>query len=200
MSDQPKYQLSDEDRAEADRLNAAEGVVWREKAKFISERLSAKITMIDEFGQTVDVPMTARYQSCAYALRLGISTARMYVRLETAFGAVLDECRTPDGDEIASPFQLRQIYSEARKRNLSPDEALIRRIRESDKYGGQVAPPDVIAAQTRNGRASDPPELAALKRGARCIASLARKTESKPDRLIYESWVRHLEKRIKESE
>lgn len=191
MSDAPKYQLSDEDRELANRLNAAEGVVWREKAKYIGDHLTRASDAL---------PLTAIYQSCAYALRLGISTARMYVRLETAFGAVLDECRTPDGDEIASPFQLRQIYAEAKKRNLSPDEALIRRIRESDNYGGQVAPPDVIAAQTRNGRASDPPELAALKRGARCIASLARKTESKPDRLIYESWVRHLEKRIKESE
>lgn len=196
MSDQPKYQLSDEDRAEADRLNAAEGVVWREKAKFISERLSAKITMIDEFGQTVDVPMTARYQSCAYALRLGISTARMYVRLETAFGAVLDECRTPDGDEIASPFQLRQIYSEARKRNLSPDEALIRRIRESDKYGGQVAPPDVIAAQNRDGASKETDPLKrALNSARRSLATAARKAD-KADAMLYESWVKAIDRRL----
>ena len=189
MSDAPKYQLSDEDRELANRLNAAEGVVWREKAKYIGDHLTRASDAL---------PLTAIYQSCAYALRLGISTARMYVRLETAFGAVLDEFRTPDGDEIASPFQLRQIYAEAKKRNLSPDEALIRRIRESDNYGGQVAPPDVIAAQTRGQREAVPPELRALKSAARSLSTYLRHCERKPDRLNVEAWVKWIEKRIGE--
>lgn len=187
MSDAPKYQLSDEDRELANRLNAAEGVVWREKAKYIGDHLTRASDAL---------PLTAIYQSCAYALRLGISTARMYVRLETAFGAVLDECRTPDGDEIASPFQLRQIYAEAKKRNLSPDEALIRRIRESDNYGGQVAPPDVIAAQNRDGNEKETDPLKrALNAARRSLATAARKAD-KADAMLYESWVKAIDRRL----
>lgn len=184
-----EYRLPDEALAEAAELNALEGNVWRRKAKYI----------LDKKARANGTPTMLVLTACAYALRIGRSTASMYVGMEQAFGAVLDEV-TPPGEELVSIGQLRRIYAAARKNKVSPDEELIRRINESDEWGGQVAPPDVIAAQTRNGRASDPPELAALKRGARCIASLARKTESKPDRLIYESWVRHLEKRIKESE
>jgi len=187
MSDAPKYQLSDEDRELANRLNAAEGVVWREKAKYIGDHLTRASDAL---------PLTAIYQSCAYALRLGISTARMYVRLETAFGAVLDECRTPDGDEIASPFQLRQIYAEAKKRNLSPDEALIRRIRESDNYGGQVAPPDVIAAQNRDGNEKETDPLKrALNAARRSLATAARRMD-KADALVMDGWVRWIDRRL----
>lgn len=179
------YQLSDQDRAEADRLNAAEGVVWREKAKFIAERLARTDT---------DAPLMARYQSCAYALRLGLSTARMYVRLETAFGAVLDECRTPDGDEIVGPHQLRHIYTEAKRLGIAPDEALLRRINESDKYGGQIAPPDVIAAQARVSRGTSDPLKQKLTRAARSLSTLARALEKPGDKQAVEAWIRLLEK------
>lgn len=178
------YQLSDSDRAEADRLNAAEGVVWREKAKYIAERLARADT---------DAPLTARYQSCAYALRLGLSTARLYVRLETAFGAVLDECRTPDGDEIAGPHQLRQIYTEAARLKIAPDEALIRRIRESDQWGGQVAPPDVIAAQSKPQRAVVDPLTRALNSARRSLSSAARRMTNRGDVILVESWVKRIE-------
>lgn len=182
------YRLSDDDLAEAASLNAIEGNAWRGKAKYIQNKKASAN------GTSKMIVLTA----CAYALKIGRSTASMYEGMEQAFGAVLDEV-TPDGEELVSIGQLRKIYAAARKAKCAPDEELIRRINESDEWGGQVAPPDVIAAQTRAGRETDPPELAALKRGVRCIASLARRTESKPDRLIYESWVKHLEKRIGET-
>lgn len=186
MSD--NYQLPDWAKQYADSLNALESKAWRGKADMILQVLES----------ANGTPKMLVYQTCAYALRLGVSTARLYVRLEETFGAVLDECKTPDGDDVAGPDQLRRIYAEARAAKLTPDEVLIRRISESDKYGGQVAPPDVIAAQTRAGRETDPPELAAQKRALRSLSTLARKTESKADAKIIESWVAWLEKRIGE--
>lgn len=189
MSD--NYKLPDSFNQRADELNALEGKAWRGKAQLTMEALES----------ANGTPKMIVYQKAAYKFRAGVSTITMYVGMEQAFGAVLDAYKTPDGDELVSIAQLRRIHSAARKNKVKPDEELIRRINEeSDEWGGQVAPPDVIAAQTRAGRESDPPELAALKRGALSIASLARKTKNKADAIIYESWVRHLEKRIKESE
>lgn len=186
MSD--NYQLPDKYKARAEELNALEGRAWRGKADMILQVLES----------ANGTPKMLVYQSCAYALRLGVSTARLYVRLEETFGAVLAECRTPDGDDICGPDQLRRIYAEARAAKLPPDEVLIRRIKESDEWGGQVAPPDVIAAQTRNGRESDPPELRALKSAARSLSTYLRHCESKPDRINVEAWVKWIEKRIGE--
>lgn len=180
------YKLSDSDIELAHRLNAAEGTVWRGKAQMIRD-VSARAN---------GTPKMLVYQTCAYALRLGVSTARLYVRLEEAFGAVLDECRSPDGDEIAGPDQLRRIYAEARAAKLPPDEVLIRRISEADEWGGQVAPPDVIAAQTRGKRDDIPPDVRALKSAARSLSTYLRHCQSESDRINVEAWVKWIEKRI----
>lgn len=186
MSDQPGYQLSDADRELANRLNAAEGVVWRGKAQYVAEHLA----------KAKDISLTSVYKICAEALKLGESTARMYVRLETAFGQVLDECRTPDGDEKVSVFQLRQIWSEARRLKIAPDEALIRRINESDKWGGQVAPPDVIRAQNRDGASKEPDPLRRALKAARGPLATAARKSNKADAMVLESWVKWIDGRL----
>lgn len=185
------YTLPDDVKELADRLNASEGIVWRGKAQLT----------IDALGRANGTPKGIVYQSCAYALRLGVSTARAYVMLEETFGAALDEMRTADGDEIVGPDQLRQIYRAAKRDGESPEAALIRRINEADaRWGGKVAPVDVLRAQLKNGHDPEPEPLPKLRRALRSVSTLARALEAKPDRLIVESWARWIEKRIEEHE
>ena len=187
MESMTAYKLTDADRELADRLNAAEGTVWRGKAQMI----------IDVMSRANGTPVMAVQQSCAYALRIGVSTARRYVRLEETFGAVLDECRTPDGDEIVGPAQLREIYSAAKAEGADPCAVLIQRINSADKkWGGQVAPVDVLRAQRKNTKDPAPPLTQKLKRAARSLSTLARALEAKPDRVIVESWIKWIEKRL----
>lgn len=104
------------------------------------------------------VPRMVVYQQLAHATDLGVSTVRLYHQLETRYGELLDEI------QVLRFSHLRLALSEARRSTgsrcspLEVQAVILRRLKESDEFGGRLPPPDVWKAQLREGKQEGTPE------------------------------------------
>lgn len=156
------YKLPDADLELIHSARTHLDTAWRVIAARVNQRMADNPTL----------PRMAIQQAFAYASGKKLVTVRAWSRFERRFGEALDEL--PDGFAVGVD-QLRYVEKEARQRKADPVAVLLERINESDKYGSQFIPPDTYAAQLNGHKPTLPPDLAALDRAARNIATAIRK-------------------------
>lgn len=113
------------------------------------------------------------YQRVADKFSLGVSTVRLWTKYHAELGYLFDEMPyTPEWTQV------RLAYREAKKRDTSAEAVLLGRYAEADKWGGQLCPARVWAAQLRDAPDDRNPVLAKLERLASCAITALKAVSS----------------------
>lgn len=160
------YKLPDEVREVIHALADAAEMNWRSIARLTAQCIA----------QTPDKKMLV-YKAVANDAEKGVSTIRLYHQMESTYGQLLDTMPNIRFDH------LRLALVEARTRKVDVETVIHERLKESDKFGGRLPPPDVWRAQIANGFKAFDWEAAFGRVGAQ-LATLLTHSTDQPQRRI----------------